>query len=69
MSKIVIGTNVRVATGRNAGEVGVVKSKNEDGSVVYVDFGRMINVDEGFGSAEMYPDGYWVAVKFVSVIS
>lgn len=67
MNKIVIGTKVRVATGRNAGQVGTVTA-NKDG-IVYVDFGRMINVNEGFGSMEMYPDGYWVADKYISVVS
>lgn len=59
------GSKVRVTTGRNAGQVGTVTCVNEDRDIVYVDFGRMINVNEGFGSMEMYPDGYWIAVKNV----
>ncbi len=68
MSKIEVGTRVRVSTGRNAGQVGQVTHFNDDNTVVYVDFNRMINVNEGFGSYDMYPDGYWVAIRTVSSV-
>ncbi len=68
MKNIAIGTRVRVQTGRNAGEVGTVKHTNDSGDVVYVDFDRMVNVNEGFGSYDMYPDGYWIAVNKVELL-
>lgn len=63
---IAVGTKVRVQTGRNAGQIGKVTAVND--GVVYVDFNRMINVNEGFGSYNMYPDGYWLAVKNVEIV-
>jgi hypothetical protein len=61
-----VGTKVKVTTGRNKGEIGVIKSVTEYS--VYVDFGRQILVYEGFGSNAYYPDGYWVLPKFVEVV-
>ena len=63
---ITVGTRVRVGTGRNAGQVGTVTA-NKNG-IVYVDFNRMINVNEGFGSMELYPDGYWIDARRVEVV-
>ena len=63
---ITVGTRVRVGTGRNAGQV-VTVTANKDG-IVYVDFNRMINVNEGFGSMELYPDGYWIDSRRVEVV-
>ena len=61
-----IGSKVKVSIGRNKGEIGI--AKRIEGDNVYVDFNRSINVNEGFGSVSMYPDGYWVNVKYVEVI-
>lgn len=69
MSEIKIGAKVRVKTGRNSGEVGVVKHLNENGTVAYVDFDRYILVTEwGSRDGDMYPDGYWIAVDYVTAV-
>lgn len=54
-----IGQKVRVNTGRHAGECGTVMTIS--GTELYVDFGRKIYVNEGFGSMDSYQDGYWVS--------
>lgn len=64
MKTIAIGTRVTVLTGRNSnGKVGTVTAIK--GDICYVDFGGYINVNEGFGSVDMYPDGYWLDKRYV----
>lgn len=58
-----VGTRVKVTTGRNAGQWGTIAAEIE--TCYYVDFNRMIAVNEGFGSMANYPDGYWVKKEFV----
>jgi hypothetical protein len=71
MDHVTIGTRVQVTTGRNAGEVGnVINTERTPNGVllVYIDFDRMINVNEGYGSVNMYPDGYWVSVNDIKEV-
>ena len=71
MDHITPGTRVRVTTGRNAGEVGTVTSTEHSPNgvlLVFVDFDRMIDVNEGYGSVNMYPDAYWVLANDIKEV-
>lgn len=57
---------VRVLVGRNKGQIG--KVARETASAMYVDFNRLILVNEGFGSLASYPDGYWVSKQNVEAV-
>lgn len=59
-------SKVVVHLGRNNGEIGTVIKFSDNRSSVYVDFNRLINVNEGFGSLALYPDAYWIPLDFVS---
>jgi len=59
-----IDTQVIANTGRNKGQVGTVTGVAP--GAVWVDFNRLLRVNEGFGSVSVHPDAYWVLIENVS---